>query len=188
MGVTDLQKRLELDRPTLYRILATLEGKGLIRSHGEPQRFELGSGATRLAGNWIGQDNFVRAARPILGRLWEETDETVALFVPGTNDEKICIEELPSRQALTFNRGVGFTEKLNVGASGRSMLAFMPYAPADPRLDEVRQTGVCVSEGEIIKGAVSVAAPVFGMDRDGRGRRHLFGPSAADGGEPQTLY
>jgi IclR family acetate operon transcriptional repressor len=176
LSVTDLQKRLGLSRPTLYRILATLEGKGLIRSHGEPQRFELGSGATRLAGNWIGQDDFVRAARPILGRLWEETDETVALFVPGTDGDKICLEELPSRQALTFNRGVGFTEKLDVGASGRSMLAFMPDAPSDPRLDEVRRTGVCVSEGEIIKGAVSVAAPVFGADGTVAGGVCLFGP------------
>lgn len=176
LSVTDLRKRLGLSRPTLYRILATLEAKGLIRSFGEPQRFELGHGASRLAGSWIGQDDFVRAARPILHRLWEQTDETVALFVASDNGEKICIEELPSRQALTFTRGVGFTEKLGIGASGKSMLAFMPDAPDDPELAEVRRTGVCVSEGEIISGAVAIAAPVYGMDGTVAGGVCLFGP------------
>ena len=81
LSVTDLQKRTGLSRPTLYRILATLTGKGVIRSFGEPQRFALGHEASRLGANWIGQDDFVRAARPVLTRLWKETGETVALFV-----------------------------------------------------------------------------------------------------------
>ena len=177
LSVTDLQKRLGLSRPTLYRILATLEGKGLIRSFGEPQRFELGYGASRLAGNWIGQDAFVRAARPVVHRLWEETGETVALFVAGDNGEKICVEELQSTQALTFTRGVGFTERLNVGASGKSMLAFLPPGETDPDLATVRREGVCVSEGEIIEGAVSVAAPVFGRDGGVEGCVSIFGPA-----------
>ena len=176
LSVTDLQKRLGLSRPTLYRILATLEAKGLIRSFGEPQRFELGVGANRLASSWIGQDAFVRTARPVLQRLWEETDETIALFVIGGDDEKICIEELPSRQALTFSRGVGFTEKLDVGASGKSMLAFVPGAPDDPLLVKIRRDGYSVSEGEIIEGAVSIAAPVFGSDGRVAGGVCLFGP------------
>lgn len=183
LSVTDLQKRLGLSRPTLYRILATLEGKGLIRSVGEPARFELGYGASRLAGNWIGQHDFVRAAHPILYRLWEDTAETVALFVVGENGEKICVEELPSRQALTFTRGVGFTEKLTVGASGKAMLAFMPGAPDDLDLDEVRRTGIYVSEGEIIEGAVAISAPVFGSDGSVAGGVCVFGPQVrlADG-------
>ena len=176
LSVTDLQKRLGLSRPTLYRILATLEGKGLIRSFGEPQRFELGHGASRLAASWIGSDDFIRAAHPNLRRLWQETGETVALFVAGTDGDKICIDEIQGPQALTFTRGVGFSEKLSVGASGKAMLAFMDEAPASDELAAVRRTGFCVSEGEIIEGAVSVAAPVF--DRDGRvaGGLCVFGP------------
>ncbi|MEX2454556.1 MAG: IclR family transcriptional regulator [Rhodospirillaceae bacterium] len=183
LSVTDLQKRLGLTRPTIYRILATLEGKGLIRSFGNPQRFELGHGASRLAANWTGSDEFVRAARPILHRLWKETDETVALFVAGSNGEKICIEELQSPQALTFTRGVGFTEKLSIGASGKAMLAFMPEAPDDTEYAEVRRRGICVSEGEIIEGAVSVAAPVFGRNGEVAGGLCLFGPEVRLTGE-----
>jgi IclR family acetate operon transcriptional repressor len=176
LSVTDLQKRTGLSRPTLYRILATLAGKGVIRSFGDPQRFELGHEASRLGANWIGQDDFLRAARPILTRLWKETGETVALFVAAENGKKICIEELQSSQALTFTRGVGSMEDLETGASGKAMLAFTEPASSDPEFEDVRRTGVRVSMGEIIEGAVAVAAPVF--DRTGavKGSVCVFGP------------
>lgn len=176
LSVTDLTKRTGLSRPTLYRILATLEGKGVIRSFGDPQRFELGHEASRLGSNWIGQDDFVRAARPVLRRLWDLTGETVALFVAAENGKKICVEELQSRQALTFTRGVGFTEDLAIGASGKAMLAFSIDASSRAELDDVRQSGVSVSEGEIIEGAVAIAAPVFDRDGSVKGSVCVFGP------------
>lgn len=177
LSVTDLQKRTTLSRPTLYRILSTLEGKGVIRSFGDPQRFELGHEASRLAANWIGQDDFVRAARPVLRRLWDRTDETVALFIVADGEKKICIEELQSRQALTFTRGVGFTEDLATGASGKAMLAFIEPQSVKSGFEDVRASGVCVSEGEIIEGAVAIAAPVFDRDGSVKGSVCIFGPA-----------
>lgn len=177
LSVTDLQKRTALSRPTLYRILATLEGRGLIRSFGEPQRFELGHQASRLAANWIGQDDYIRAARPVLRRLWDSTDETVALFIVADGGKKICIEELQSRQALTFTRGVGFTEDLATGASGKAILAFTEQPPRSGEFEAMRASGVCVSEGEIIEGAVAIAAPVFDADGAVKGSVCIFGPA-----------
>lgn len=178
LSVTDLQRSTGLSRPTLYRILATLEGKGVIRSYGDPQRFELGYEASRLAASWVRQDEFRRAAAPVLHRLWEETDETVALFVATDDGRKICIEELQSRQALTFARGVGFTEALSVGASGKAILAFTDTTSDEPEYDDVRRTGVRVSRGEIIEGAVAIAAPVFDSEGSVKGSVCIFGPEA----------
>lgn len=176
LSVTDLQKRTGLSRPTLYRILATLDGKGVIRSFGDPQRFELGHEASRLAANWLGQDDFVRAARPVLQRLWDDTDETVALFIVAEGGKKICVEEMQSRQALTFTRGIGFSEDLAIGASGKAMLAFTDAEAANPEFDDVRRSGVYVSEGEIIEGAVAIAAPVFERNGSVKGSVCVFGP------------
>jgi DNA-binding IclR family transcriptional regulator len=175
-SVTDLQKRTELSRPTLYRILATLQGKGVIRSFGIPRRFELGHEATRLAANWIGQDDFIRAAGPALRGLWEKTGETVALFVATDDGMKICVEEIRSQQALTFTRGIGLREDLEVGASGKAILAFMEDGKTDPDLDDVRRNGVRISEGEVIDGAVAIAAPVFARDGNVKASVCLFGP------------
>ena len=90
--------------------------------------------------------------------------------------KKICIEELQSRQALTFTRGIGFSEMLSVGASGKAMLAYTDAAANDPEFDDVRRTGVRVSRGEIIEGAVAIAAPVFNRDGSVKGSVCIFGP------------
>jgi DNA-binding IclR family transcriptional regulator len=194
LSVTDLQKRLSLSRPTLYRVLHALERKGLVRSFGEPQRFELGHRVVGLADAWAAKCDAATAAAPYLKELWIATDETVSLFVLASPTTKVCVQELPSRQPLVFTRGAGFTEPTTTGASGKSILAFMVpaeievvlAAAAKPEarsalvneLRRIRAAGHCVSEGEIIAGAVAIAAPVF--DRTGRvaGSVCLFGPEA----------
>ena len=70
LAVTDLQRRLGLSRPTLYRLLETLEGKGLVRSFGEPKRFELGHGVVELAQSWLGRIDVTAVAQPMLNALW----------------------------------------------------------------------------------------------------------------------
>lgn len=184
LSVTDLQRALSLSRPTLYRLLHTLEGKGLVRSFGEPQRFQLGHGAIALGDAALARIDLVRIAQPHLRRLWDATDETVALLVPAADGLKLCVEEIPSRQALVFTRGAGFTEPMTVGASGKVMLAFMADRGVDggeplrAELERIRRDGYCISTGEIIGGAIAIAAPVF--DRDGHiaGAICVFGPEA----------
>jgi IclR family acetate operon transcriptional repressor len=122
-------------------------------------------------------------------RLRDETGETVALFVP-EGASRLCIAELPSSQALSFRRGVGYRERLTLGASGKAMLAYMP--PPLPKLDGdprtsarelalIKERGFAVSESELIQGAVAVSAPFF--DGTGRvaGSLSVFGPSARVG-------
>ena len=194
MAVTDLQHRLGLSRPTLYRLLETLERKELIRSFGEPKRFELGHGVVELAQSWLGRIDVATVAQPMLNDLWRETEETVAMFVPTSARSKICVGEIQSRQALTFTRGAGFSEPMTIGSSGKVMLAFMEPADASVALAEVadgdervaleseladiRRDGSCVSSGEIIAGAIAIAAPVF--DASGRVSASIcvFGPEA----------
>jgi IclR family transcriptional regulator, acetate operon repressor len=194
LSVTDLQRRLGLSRPTLYRLLHTLENKGMIRSWGDPQRFELDAGVVELAGSWLGKSDVAQAAQPFLSELWGDTDETVALFVRTSPISKICINELRSRQPLTFTRGAGFTESTTVGSSGKIMIAFMktveaelalaeisdPQARAalDAELVQIRRDGYSISSGEIIAGAIAIAAPVFNNDSDVAGSICLFGPEA----------
>jgi DNA-binding IclR family transcriptional regulator len=194
LSVTDIQHRLGLSRPTIYRLLHTLEGKGMVRSWGDPQRFELDAGVVELAGSWLGKSDVAQAAQPFLSELWVATDETVALFVRTSPISKICVSELRSRQPLTFTRGAGFTESTTVGSSGKIMIAFMKKDEAelalaeinDPRaraaldaeLTEIRRDGYFISSGEIIAGAIAIAAPVFNNDGDVAGSICLFGPEA----------
>ena len=42
LSAVELQRRVDLSRPTLYRLLRTLQARGFVVSSGQPQRFGLG--------------------------------------------------------------------------------------------------------------------------------------------------
>jgi DNA-binding IclR family transcriptional regulator len=184
LSVAELLKRVDLSRPTLYRLLATLEHNGFLSSSGEPQRFRLGSAVARLAYVWNTSNRIADIAQPPLRRLWESTGETAALFVP-EGAYRLCVAEIESAQPLSFRRGVGYREKLMLGASGRAILAYtegdldrLEGTKVDQNeLAAIRQRGYALSRDELINGAVALAAPFFdGADRIA-GSLCIFGPS-----------
>jgi len=109
--------------------------------------------------------------------VWEETGETVALFVP-KGSHRLCIAELPSEHPLSFRRGVGYHERLVLGASGRAILAFQPAKRYPPELKAVRRKGYAVSRDELIQGATAIAAPFFDASGKVAGSLGVFGPTA----------
>ena len=192
MTVPELQRKTGLSRPTLYRLLATLAGTGMIRSEGEPQRFSLDHEAARLGRVWLSRIDISASARPILERLRDATDETAALFLLRAG-RQFCAVEVTSRHALAMSRGLGEMELMARGASGKAILAFLseeqalatiPGSPANARatllkdLETIRRHGYAVSHGEIFVGAIAIAAPVFKQGSQVVGSVGLFGPEA----------
>lgn len=198
LSAAELLKRVELSRPTLYRLLNTLEQSGFLVAVGDPQKFRLGPAVAHLAHVWTASVDIAEIARPILRDIWEQTGETVALFVPqGAN--RMCIAELPSTQPLSFKRGVGYRERIVLGASGRAILAYADATPADLKawakgtgvdlekysaeLAQTRKRGYAISKEELIPGAVAVAAPFFHGSGQVAGSIGVFGPSVRLAGE-----
>ena len=125
--------------------------------------------------------------------LWNDTQETVALWMQ-QGDMRYCIAELPSPQPLNLKRGVGSSERIARGASGRAILAFCSIPETDIKrlaesaglsatrfvneLQATRERGYAMSRDELIAGAgaVAVAAPIF--DATGViGSIGVFGPA-----------
>lgn len=191
LSAADLLERVELSRPTLYRLLYTLEQNGFIASVGEPRRFRLGAAVARLVHVWTSGLDIAPIAEPFLRRLWLQTDETVALFVP-QGSLRLCVAELPSPQPLNFKRGVGYTEHIVRGATGRAILAFMDVDPRDLRqwaqaaslaskdldaeLARTRKRGYATSHSELIDGAVAIGVPFFNRHGVVAGSLGVFGP------------
>lgn len=192
LSIGDIERRAKLSRPTLYRILATLIRRNLVRRDGDPPRYRLDIGAARLADAWSHSIDVVQLATPLMKDLLDRYDETVALYVR-KDDERLCLAELPSRQALSFGRGLGDSGGLTRGASGLAILAFVNDGDAARMIakergaararalrrsvTEIRRSGYAVSSGAFIAGAHAIAAPVF--DRSGSvvGSLGLFGPA-----------
>src|ERR1043166_2455435 len=192
LSVLEIQRRVGLSRPTLYRLLQTLAATGLVRAEGDPQRFRLAHGVMELAHVWLAGLDKVDVARPILESLRESTGETAALFVV-REQKRICVLELESHHALTIARGVGDTGDITLGASGKAILAYLDENRRDAILDQVtkarraelakalevaRSRGYAISHGEVFVGAVALAAPVFNHNGEAAGCVGLFGPRA----------
>jgi len=191
--VSELLRRVDLSRPTLYRLLDTLDAKGFLVSEGEPQRFRLGPAVAQLAHAWSSGMSYETVAHPMMRRLWESTRETVSLHVQ-EGAYRVCVAELPSTQPLSFRRGVGYREMLVRGASGRSILAWLDTQAGDlgafgaqdaadaqrvmQQLAQIRKQGYAMSRDELIQGAVAIAAPFFESSGRVVGSLGLFGPSA----------
>ncbi|MCC6888221.1 MAG: IclR family transcriptional regulator [Hyphomicrobiales bacterium] len=192
MSVLEIQRKVPLSRPTLYRLLQTLAAKGLIRIEGEPQRFALDYAVGALAHSWMAGLDVIGVARPILERLRAETGETAALFVR-RGALRQCVLELTSPHVLAMSRGVGETDHLWRGASGKAILAFLDeneiaavlraLKDTDAKrlaadLARMRKDPMAISRGEVFVGAIAIAAPYF--DHAGRvaGSLGVFGPQA----------
>jgi IclR family transcriptional regulator, acetate operon repressor len=189
--VSDLLQRLDLSRPTLYRLLHTLEKKGFVSSSGEPQRFRLGPAVAQLAHVWSTSLDLTTVAKPVMLEAWSHTSETVALFVP-RGQMRLCLAEIQSPQPLSFRRGIGYTERLVRGASGRAILAHTPLAPGQleafaagisidmawlrDQLAVTRERGYAMGHNELIQGAYAVAAPFFDHQGCIAGSLGVFGP------------
>ncbi len=193
ISASELLRRLDLSRPTLYRLLRTLEQRGFVASTGEPQRFSLGPAVAQLSQAWSSGNDISELARPVMERLWEETEETVALLMHSGRD-RVCVAEIPSPQPLSFRRGVGHRENVTLGASGRAIIAFAPnqalyldQLPAERRqayeveLKRIRADGYAVSREELIAGAIAMAAPVFMAGQQVVGSLAVYGPSVRIG-------
>ena len=200
LTATQILQRVPLSRPTLYRLLRTLELRGFIISAGNPQTFRLGPAIARLSHVWRSGLDVISLAQPILRRLWEQTHETVALYLL-QGASRVCVAEMPSSQPLSFKRGVGHSDAVVRGASGKVILAFMPDPAAYVQhldmadrkrlldeLDAIRNSGYAVSLEELIQGATAVAAPVFAAHGEVVGSLAVFGPSVRSGGKQVARF
>jgi IclR family transcriptional regulator, acetate operon repressor len=186
LTVSELLGRVDLSRPTLYRLLRTLQVKQFLTSSENPKRFRLGPAVAQLAHVWTSALDLGSVAEPMIRRLWEKTSETVALFVR-EDTSRVCIAEMPSAQALSFRRGVGYRESLTLGASGKAILAYLPPAQFGRlqtetkmrarELAQIKHRGFAVSKGELIEGAVAISAPFFNSSGEVIGSLGVFGPS-----------
>ncbi len=191
MSVLEIQKKVPLSRPTLYRLLQSLAAKGLVRVERDPLRFSLDFGVGRLAHSWLAGLDTVALARPILQRLRTETGETCALFLL-RGSLRHCVLELTSPQVLAISRGIGETDHVCRGASGKAILAFMDDGEAGailralPKgtnakqltadLARIRRDGFAISRGEVFVGAIAIAAPFFDHTHQVAGSIGVFGP------------
>ena len=191
MSVLEIQKKIGLNRPTVYRLLETLAAHGFIRIHGTPTRYSLDYAVARLAQNWSASLDPVSLGRSIVQRLHDQTKETVVLAML-RGYQYFYVMELKSPHVISMSRGIGPMGHLTRGAGGKAILAFMPEKDRDAVLRSaakdldkrallrdlafVQANRFWVARGEILKGAVGIGSPYFDVTGRVLGAIVVFGP------------
>ena len=200
LRVADISQELKLDKATVSRLLGTLATKGLLQVDEATHRYRLGPAMYDL-GNAVRQHmGLVEAAMPSLTWLRDLTGESAHLNVLVNND-RVCVAEVESQNALRTVVGIGRPLPAYAGASGKVLLAFLPDEARQQylanlelkaltpgtvtdvdrlvqQLDQIRVDGYCVAQGERVAGGVGIAVPVQSPRREALGSLALGIPAA----------
>jgi DNA-binding IclR family transcriptional regulator len=175
LGVSQLARELGMHKSTVSRLLATLEARGLVRRAGE--RFAPGPELVRLGSLAAGGAALLRAARPALVRLAEQTRETVNLAIRH-GDSVLNLHQVETAHFVGLTDWTGKTTALHATANGKALLAWgAGPIPGNRRaltartivgdqelraeLERTRRRGWAQAVEELEAGLNAVAAPVF---------------------------
>ncbi|MCB2189565.1 MAG: IclR family transcriptional regulator [Deltaproteobacteria bacterium] len=178
LGISDLSRRLNLSKGTVFGLCQQLEaGGGLIRDH-ETKKYVLGPLVDTLARRGQVLTRLRELAAPHLSRLCDLLDQSIFLGVMGREHVTVLDMRQPGGH-VGISAGPGTHLPLTAGAVGRVFLAGMPPARVDlilaqglPRytphtiidpdhirrlLDQVRRDGYAVEQEEYLTGVWGVA-------------------------------
>ncbi|MBE3554623.1 MAG: IclR family transcriptional regulator [Thermicanus sp.] len=178
MGLTDIAKKVNLHKSTVFRLLGTLELKGFIIRDPKTDKYRLGYRILELATNLHRPDDPFAILLPEMEQLRDSLGETVSLYIR-EGLERIRILAVQSNQTIRRYAPIGQRMPLTVGASSKVLVAF-----ADPSLfqmmkdemiwpknidpakylsqiEEIRRLGYATSMEEREPGVSAVSAPIL---------------------------
>lgn len=125
-SVLEIAAETRLARPTIYRILETLRGVGLVARDGLAERYRLTQRVRALSDGYDEEEWISGIARPLLKELGREVAWPLSLFT--FDDGRMLVRETTHEQsALSVDRGmVGQRLPMLRTAAGRAYLAFCP--------------------------------------------------------------
>jgi len=184
-GVTEIAERLAIHKATVFRLLATLESRGLVVQDAERGRYRIGRTVVELAAGAAMRDDLSLLSRPICQELAAAVGETVNVAIHD-GLEVISIDQVIGGAAITSIDWVGKRTPMHATAAGKVFLAFMapaqadeilaqglksytPHTVVDParlkeQLELVRERDYATTSEEHEIGLAAVAAPIRALD------------------------
>jgi len=121
LTASEMSKQIGVAKPTVYRIIRTLQIRGLVARELDGPRYMLGTAVYALGSAHRSAD-LVSLARPTMVRLASEFGETVNLAIP-VHNEVVYIDVIESMHQLRTQVPAGFRDHLHSTALGKAILA-----------------------------------------------------------------
>jgi IclR family transcriptional regulator, KDG regulon repressor len=199
VGVSDLARRLDMDKSSVSRMLRTLEHGGFVAQDPSTQRYTLGLALGVLGHKALRRLDLHTAARPSIEKLAELTGECSHIAVLADN-RALYIDQVPPQRGVMVDSPMYTLAPLYCTALGKALLAFQAepvreriigsihFEPHTRRtilnrlglegqLAQVRHERVAHDDEEYSVGVRCIAAPVFKVDGTACGAIGISGPS-----------
>ncbi|WP_170560560.1 HTH-type transcriptional regulator BhcR [Ruegeria atlantica] len=199
-ALTALSDEMGQSPATVYRILVTLEGRGLVEFDHEEQVWHIGPRAFVIGSRFLRRTSLVDRARPVMRKLMEATGETANLGVE-KEGFVLFLSQVETHASIRAFFPPGTLSQMHASGIGKALLAFMD----DDRLNRlltnlelqaftdrsitnpealkkdlaaVRAQGFSVDNEEKNMGMRCIAAPVFDINREAVAGISVSGPTS----------
>ncbi|MDD2581815.1 MAG: IclR family transcriptional regulator [Desulfuromonadaceae bacterium] len=173
-SIVVLENKLGLSRNKTFRLLATLEDKGLVERNKETNTYNLGLQAFEMAQHILKSDNVINMAHPIMVELARKLDEAI-YFTVANNNEVLFLDMVDSFQQIKTADLVGQRFPFFSNAAGKVIKSFgsidlfgrgskkngiKDVQQLEVELDEIRRKGVAVDFNGLGEGICTVAVVI----------------------------
>jgi len=185
---------------TLYRILVTLETRGLVEFEGREQLWHIGPRAFIIGAKFLRRTSLVDRARPVMRRLMEQTGETANLGVE-RGGQVLFLSQVETHASIRAFFPPGTLSQMHASGIGKALLAHMEAGrrnrllsreqlteftqhtiiDVDALLEDllaIRERGHSVDDEERNVGMRCIAAPVFDFNGEAVAGISVSGPAS----------
>jgi IclR family acetate operon transcriptional repressor len=200
---------LEQSPATVYRILVTLEGRGLVEFDQSDQIWQIGPRAFVIGARFLRRTSLVERARPILRALMEQTGETANLGIE-QNGQVLFVSQVETHATIRAFFPPGTLSRMHASGIGKALLSQMDGARRDrilagalqqfteftltepaaliADLEESRARGFAIDGEERNLGMRCIAAPVFDIHGEAVAGISVSGPTSRVGSAEIALF
>lgn len=181
LGVQAIARELGLVPSTCLYVLRALVAEELVAFDPDTKRYALEAGVLTLARQWLRRNPFNDLAQPALDRVAQAFDVTMLGVQIVGLDHIIVTAVSQSGPSFQLSTQIGSRFPALISATGRCIAAFGGYPEAElkarfktlrwdepppfedwkAQVEQTREQGYAVDEGNYISGVTVVAAPVW---------------------------
>lgn len=183
MRVSDISRKLGIDKSTAYRIISTLRARDFVEQEADTRKYTLGLKVLEVAALKLRSIKLVPVAKPFLEELMLRTKEAVHMAVLAEG-EIMYVDSEQCSGPFNVNTQVGGRAPLHSSAVGKALLAFRAVEDVNrivaikglirftdrtiigteelhEHLAGVRKRGWAMDDEETHMGVRCLASPVF---------------------------
>ncbi|MBN9430792.1 MAG: IclR family transcriptional regulator [Burkholderiales bacterium] len=161
--LVDLCKATRLPKPTVFRILSTLEYAGLVSREPGSKRYTCGQRLGELAGEVVLNSPSRGTRHAILEELVEQIGETCNLTIPN-GSSVMYLDRVETAWPLRITLGAGSSVPLHASARGK---LFLSHLPKQARERFIRQSPLIRHTQQTLTDAAALAAEFERIRRQG---------------------